>query len=192
MTIPNMKLTIDPIPAPFAIPEEMLSFGKVRYSKGGIGVQDTSMGLMYQLWRAELRNDGVYLSAPNTPIFKSLSVDDYLAFDFTFDQNMNPAYALTRPDDSKYVWWYNAVNGRYEAVELGSDVTDVRIILDDKRQSNIRNSDVMVFYIKDTCLMTRQQRDRFTIEYQLTGAGIKKLIQVGMAINYRLQFYVDS
>lgn len=176
--------------APYLWGAEARSTAVESWEMGGAGISDTSGGLLHQLWhgRLELDTGTVLLSAPNTPEFVLYSEAGITQMDFCFDQNMKPCLAFTK-NGLGYFWWYNTVNLQYETIALGGVLTPLAI-LDDKRDHFAGDSDVVLLYLRDGSLYCRDQRDRYTIEYDLNIHGIKRLLRVGFTTGLRVQIMV--
>lgn len=81
-------------------------------------------------------------------------------FSFSFDQNGRPLVTFA-VDSICYLWWFDPVEGATVIRNLGAGRTPV-CILDERRNFNISNSDILIFYInsQDKIVYLRQ-RDRF-------------------------------
>ena len=156
---------------------------------GGIGLSDPSQGHLYQLWKGEVLNiRAVYFSSPNTSrtfVFSSGYAIQELSI--TFDQNMRPYAAYSERGQAK-MYWYDSVAEAPAVFSLPLDARNPKITLDDKRASQIENSDVVLAYMRGTTLYVRYQRDRFSIEYPLRSNIDGDLLAVGFTDKYRLEF----
>ena len=88
-----------------------------------------------------------------------------------------------------YLRWYDSQAAQYVTTDFGLG-KNPRLTLDDKRQTQIGNSDVIFAYIRDGSVYYRMQRDRFQTEYQIASGLASSLVlrNIGMATNWRLQF----
>lgn len=170
---------------------ELRSTATESWEMGGVGISDPSGGLTYQMWHGVLdtTTGTVLLDAPNTPQFVLYSEAGITQMDFSFDQNMKPCLAFTQNGEAKF-WWYNTVNLQYETIILGEDNTTPLTLLDDKREGLLGTSDIVLFYLRAGRLYYREQRDRFTIEYDSSISGIRKLVRVGFTKGLRVQLMV--
>lgn len=189
--IPNHTFTVLPVPSPYLWGAEIRSTAVESWEQGGVGISDPSGGLTYQLWhgRLELPTGTVLLSAPNTPEFVLYSEAGITQMDFSFDQNMKPCLAFTK-NGHCFFWWYNTVNLQYETIDLGPDARTPVVLMDDKRDLLLGTSDIILFYLRSGRLYYREQRDRFTIEYDSTIAGINRILRVGFTEGLRVQLMV--
>jgi len=200
--MPADTLSTSPVPAVFTGPRAMPVQNLVDFEYGGIGIQDPSRGLMYQVWRCRVIGNSLILDAPNTPAF---SIHDGAAplteVSLAFDQNMRPTIAFVEGGRAKLLWYDSAIPGE-TVTELAAGVITPRVALDDKRQSQLGISDIILAYLRDGGLYYRQQRDRFLVEIDPTAdmpeeereaaraqvAASGGLIKIGMNRQLRLQF----
>ena len=123
-----------------------------------------------------------------TEILKAPKITE---IDLTFDQNMRPCVAFVS-DSIPKLYWYDTKIGDFNIMTF-SGILSPRVSLDDKRDFNISNSDIIFAYIKNNGLYYRQQRERFTVEHLLKSYQnnhSKLLWRIGMGINNRFLFYV--
>lgn len=188
--LPLHTLILNGPSAPYQWGAEILSSATESWEQGGVGISDPSGGLTYQLWHGVLEVDTgtVLLDAPNTPQFVLYSEPGITHMDFSFDQNMKPCLSFLK-DGLGYFWWYNTVTLQYETVALGEVETPL-CLLDDKRTETVGDSDIVLFYLRDGVMYCRDQRDRFTIEYDLQLSSIKRLLRVGFTTGLRVQIQV--
>lgn len=188
--IPLHTFMLAPPSSPYLWGAELLSKDTESWEMGGVGISDPSGGLTYQMWHGVLETDTgtVLLDAPNTPQFVLYSEAGITQMDFSFDQNMKPCLAFTQNGVAKF-WWYNTVNLQYEIITLPGAMTPL-VLLDDKRDEQLGQSDIVLFYLRDGRLYYREQRDRFTIEYDSTISGVRRLIRVGFTEGLRVQIAV--
>src|SRR3546814_4042279 len=66
-----------------------------------------------------------------------------------------------------------------------------RCSLDDKRELESANNDIILAYVRAGSLYVRYQRERYLDEH-LMRAGVSKLYQVGMNNQYRFQFSYEG
>jgi hypothetical protein len=186
--LPNNQLSEIPVPGTFVGGRALPITTVTDYEDGGIGLNDASQGTQYQIWKARLVGDDVLLSAPNTPEFVVYSAGGITEISFTFDQLMRFALAFVQGGQSKLLWYDTSVSSTVITV-LASDVTNPRVVLDDKRINQSASSDIILAYKRGTSLYYRQQRDRFTVEYLLATNITQKLNKIGFSNKLRLQFY---
>lgn len=188
--IPQHIFTTGIASSPYLWGAELLSTETESWEMGGVGISDPSGGLAYQTWHGvlDVSTGSVLLDAPNTPQFVLYSEAGITQMDFSFDQNMKPCLAFTQNGVAKF-WWYNTVNLQYEIIMLPGAMTPLTL-LDDKREGLLGNSDIILFYLRDGRLYYREQRDRFTVEYDSGISGIRRLLRVGFTKGLRVQIAV--
>lgn len=163
--------------------------GELDYESGGINIHDVSKGLEYQLWTFYFVGMSAYINAPNqsAPILLFTLISEIQEIRGCFDQNMAPFVAYKAADQYHY-WWYDTVTAAYIFSDLPNGVDSVACTLDDKRQFNSTNSDILLFYTNNNNLYMRRQRDRYQNEMLLKAGIGGRLVKVGMNGIERLQF----
>lgn len=185
------QLSTYPAPSPF-IGSRSRSISKRRdFEDGGIALNDTSQGLLYQQWRAILINNQVLLtSATQTTPVVILSATGIEEISFSFDQDMRHCLAYVQNGNSKFLW-YDPDVAEYVTIDLPSGTITPRVALDDKRPEFIDNSDIILAYVRDNNLYFRKQSDKFLTEYLLSTAVNYGLTKIGMGTALRFQFEFD-
>lgn len=193
MALPQNQLSSEPLPGYFLGARAQVFPDYIDYADGGVGIQDPSLGLDYQVWTAEIVEDivedRIVLSAPTHPATTVYTGDDITEVSLAFDQNMNPVIAFVEAGVAK-LYWYDTLVGEQAVTAIPGGVTHPRVALDDNREFNRANSDVILAYIKDGALYYRQQRDRYQIERQLSSGPWIALVRIGMGSTLRFQFQV--
>lgn len=164
------------------------------WEMGGVALNDPSQGLEVQLWRFSLTVDestgdsDVYVEAPSVPktlLFSGSYINEIAG---CFDQNMNPMVAYQEGGDPKIWWWDSTANAMVHTT-LPSGCIDLRCTLDDKRQFNVADSDIVLSYVRGGALYYRYQRERYLTEHLLFNAGsIERLVSLAMNEQWRLQW----
>lgn len=193
MSLPGDGLSSVPLPGHFLGARAQVFPDYIDYMDGGVAIQDPSLGLDYQVWTAEIVSDviedNIMLSAPTFPATTVYTGDDITEVSLAFDQNMQVCVAFVEAGVAKLLW-YDTTVSQLVVTELGADVTHPRVALDDNREFNRANSDIILAYIRDGALYYRQQRDRYTIERQLSSGPWIALVRIGMGSTLRFQFQV--
>ena len=199
--MPGNQLSQQLIYGDFLSPDNLPTDGTIAYELGGIGLNNSSAGLQYQVWTAQIRNprkpnSSVVISAPNTPQQTLFSFSGISQISLAFDQNMTPAIAFTAQGVA-YLWWYDATVPGYVFLALPTNSYSPNVTLDDKRtlSLDLKFSDIILAYIRDRNLYFRQLRDRFTIEYILLSNIIyynPTLYKIGMCATDRLLFQINA
>jgi hypothetical protein len=181
------------VPSEFTPPDDQVSSPLIDFERGGLALNNPSLGLNYQNWSCFVAPNGLDVQvqaesgAPIT-IFQQAAIE---TLTFTFDQNMRPCVAY-QIGDVVYLRWYDSVPQAF-VVTAFANIRDPKLALDDKRITQLAlNSDIIFAYISGTNLCYRQQRERFNTERVIrTGLpaslGLKN---IGMGRNLRLQFEI--
>lgn len=181
------------VPSEFLSPDDQVSSPLIDFERGGLALNDSSLGLNYQNWSCFVASNGLDVQvqpqsgAPIT-LFQQAGIETLA---FTFDQNMRPC-VVYQIGLNTFLRWYDSVPAAY-VTTMFSNMRDPKLALDDKRVTQLAlNSDIIFAYITGSNLCYRQQRERFATERVLrTGLpaslGLKN---VGMGRNLRLQFEI--
>jgi len=183
------------------------------YESGGFAIQDPSRGLLCNIWRARILNDKTEIvldarasSADGQSVspFVAITGVNITEVSISFDQNMRPAIAYVEDGTPKLNWYDTTIPGQTTTSYPG--IVTPRVSLDDKRMLQSQISDVIFAYIRSeggqNRIFYRQQRDRYTIEYDPTEdldpatraeyrAMVDEspgLIKIGMNRQLRMQF----
>ena len=162
------------------------------FESGSLTINDPGGGLFQSTWH--IYNVG-------TNVFINRLLDDYPKLVFTtnevptelnlaFDSNMQPQVAYVEAGIVKFRW-YDSLTENFTITSY-PDTYSPRLCLDDKRELESVYRDVLLFYIKrgeTEKLCYRQQRDRYTIEREITDVPTNtiRLGRVGMANTQRVQ-----
>lgn len=160
------------------------------WEQGGVGLSDTSQGLVSHTWRAWTDSKDIYIQRSDLPKDTAktlLAAPNITEIDLTFDQNMRPVLTYVSGGIAKLYW--------YDTVSQSQTITDFpnfqnpRVSLDDKRAFNTANSDVIFAYINNDQLCCRYQRERYGIEHVLHQLPPKtQLVKIGMGTANRFLF----
>lgn len=194
VALPNDQLSASPVKAAFSGARALPITAIVDYEDGGIAINDASLGLLYQRWRAILFRPGeadsyVQLDAREVAPFVLLELPGITEISIAFDQLMRPTLAFVR-EGIAYLRWFDSVPGEYVITEIGAGIITPRVSMDDKRfqaTNGYQLNDVILAYVRAGNLYYRQQRDRFAIE-RLLAEGVKPLIKIGFSRGLRFQF----
>lgn len=180
--MPENKLSTFNVYAPFLVPARTDPL--VDYEWGGVDLHDSSHGMRVFLWTCSYEN-GVIKVTNGTISHNLITVSNVTDLSIAFDLNMNPN-VFYRANGITYFWWYDTSVQQQVTTIYGADYLMPQLSLDDSRQTQVANSDIIMAYIKNKKLCMRIQRDRYEIEYTLADA--ETLIQIGMTKNYRFAF----
>lgn len=162
----------------------------IDYEDGGVAVNDTSKGHLYQIWRARLIREQVLLGAPSVPEFVLYEGSGITEISFAFDQNMRPVLAFMQAGQPK-IRWHDPVAGGQVVTDLPAAALTPKVLLDDKRPTQENNSDVILAYVRDGGLYFRQQRDRYLVERLLATGITTGILRFGLSDQLRLQFMME-
>lgn len=184
--IPENRLSTTAMPAELLLADPQPSM-KEALSRGGVALSDPSLGLDFQTWT--LTTDGTDVSiqgetGPSTVLFSSTGVSEV---SLAFDQNARPFVAFVDATGPKF-WWYDSLIQGARTTDLPAGSQNPRCCLDDSRPSQDSASDIILAYVRAGVLYFRAQRDRYTIERQLTTGLFAPLRYVAMNKALRLQF----
>ena len=191
--LPADSLSTSAVPSNYLFPDILPPADDLDYELGGIGLNDPSAGMLFQVWTGRLVIDPLtdvgsfFLSAPNTPEVLTLAGVGISDISFCFDQNMQPFVAFVQAGQAKYRWFDPTVNLQI-ITDLPAGTGTPRSCLDDKRFLQNSISDVILTYTRSGNLYYRQQRDRYGVEYLLATEVVGQVLQVGMNVGNRLQF----
>lgn len=183
--IPANTFTVDAIVSNFISPnsDPYIAFRQVVL--GGLAIGDPSKGRTFQRWVIAYEAGTINVKPENGSIAFSLIASDVLSISLSFDNNMGIVIAWRTITGAK-LYYYNSISSTYTTREFIGP-TSCRVCVDDARDFNSSQSDVIFAYTKDGKLYYRQQRDRYDVEY-LIGTTTKKLIKAGPNEGNRLQF----
>ena len=160
------------------------------WEQGGVGLSDTSQGLVSHIWRAWTDSKAIYIQRSDLPKDTAktlLAAPDITELDFTFDQNMRPVLTYVSGGIAK-LYWYDTVSQSQTVTDF-PNAKNPRVSLDDKRAFNTANSDVIFAYINNDQLCCRYQRERYGIEHVLHQLPPKtQLVKIGMGTANRFLF----
>ena len=160
------------------------------WESGGVGLSDTSQGLVSHIWRAWTDSKDIYIQRSDLPKDTTktlLAASNITELDLTFDQNMRPVLTYVSGGIAK-LYWYDTVSQSQTITDF-PNVQNPRVSLDDKRAFNTANSDVIFAYINNDQLCCRYQRERYGIEHALHQLPPKtQLVKIGMGTANRFLF----
>ena len=198
--IPDNELSSSAVISGFSFPVKQPGDFLVDWEFAGIYLNDPSQGLAVKLWRLDgVRNvdtgdidvivsapGGVDIGEPSRVLFSGAGISELA---LSFDQNMNPFVAYTQGADAK-IYWYDPTLPGMTHTTLPSGTRTMRCTLDDKRDTNTGNSDIVLSYIRGGNLCVKYQRERYLTEHVLkAGVGVNaELVSLAMNTGARLQW----
>jgi hypothetical protein len=181
------------VPGLLAAPDNIGSSFFVDYERGGADIGNASLGLDLLDWQCKYNptTGDVFINPVGELDALYITIPGASEMAFAFDQSMRPVLAYMVGTTGK-LRWYDTVTAGYVITDFAG-IRSPRLSLDDKRPSQLANSDVIFAYIKangDLCY--RQQRDRYETERVLhTGVDpANRIVAVGMAGNLRMHFEI--
>ena len=198
MALPHDAVSSEVVAAGYEYAASLSVSALVDYEDGGIALNDASLGLLHQVWRArilenlETEQAEIWIDAEGVDAFLWRAADDITEVSIAFDQNMRLHVAWVENGEA-FFYWYDTNVSNHVTTNYGSAVITPRITMDDKRPLQIQRNDIILAYLKAGDLRYRQQRDRYTIE-RVIEADVNSpgLIKVGMSKALRLQFMLQN
>lgn len=180
--LPDNELSTHSVAAPFLAPYRLDKL--VDYEWGGIDLADTSQGLQVKIWTCKyLGNQIIITDGLITHII--LNVENVTALSFAFDLSMQPVVTYVVNSET-YLNWYDTAISQRVTTNFGASFITPQLALDEHREVQSSNADVIFSYIKNNKVYMRLQRERFLIEHEIATA--KRLVQIGMMTNQRFGF----
>ncbi len=184
--MPGGVLSAITIQGSFVEPNRKRREPLIDYEMGGVGLQDPSGGLQYQLWTIESNGTDVYVRAEHVAPVLLFSRPGITRVTLGFDLNMRVHAAFVQNGVS-WLWWYDSQAGAMIFTAY-PDASYPTLGTDEKRSSELANSDLLFAYMRGQNLCVRMQRDRFLIEYAYPIGRNAELVAIGMNSANRFQF----
>jgi hypothetical protein len=190
MSLPQHALSDPAFPAAFLVPDDMDSSLLESFEYGGVAINDGTQGRMVQFWRAWIDVTGTTIQCSpisGSPITTLVTgATNLTSVSIAFDSNMAPALAYIENGVLKFRWFNTTIQAFQTDIYTGA--TSGKVSADDKRRSQDGASDVILGYTRGGKLFTREQRDRYQVEYEMGPCGSLKLRRMGMHNRLRFQF----
>lgn len=186
--IPGGEFTVVPIVSDFNPPLDEPYNPLNQKVWGGVALNDGSLGRMVRYWEVSYDGTNINVNPEGDPVVFFIAQSNVESVSLGFDASMSPILGWQSAGTSN-VYFYNGITSSYQTTTI-SGTTSCRVFLDDPRDFNAADSDVMIAYTKNNTLYYRQQRDNYTIEYTI-GATVKLLTKAGLNTVNRLQFQLD-
>lgn len=160
---------------------------------GGVAISNTSQPFQY-FWYGFVKGNAIYIQREgHEPIAVLAFFGKVTEMSFTFDQNMRTTIAYVEDNIAKF-YWYDSLTSQNVITEY-PNIKNPKLSLDDKRNFNVANSDIIFAYISDNNkLCYRLQRERYGAEHVLlvddTKTELKplELFDIGMSTENRFLF----
>jgi hypothetical protein len=205
MAIPEGRMATTVEESTYVVPDGRKFYRFINYELGPIGIEDTSEGLLYQVWGFTWDSGTGNITAVGETSGDNVVVHNIAnmsLFTVTFDQNgrVNMAYMS---QGVPYLWWYDTLTAQTETLDLstiyGSGIESVSLYLDDKRAIEDEKSDMLLWFTLETAtpglydLHMAEQRDRFqTSTIMLSDIETPYIQNAGMNSNLRGQLVLSS
>ncbi len=155
---------------------------------GGVALNDSSQGLMIQIWKLYYENGWMKLMDSFGNIQNIISVNGIVTeVSLAFDQNMRVTIAYVVDGITKLYWFDSLANAMTTTTFTG--YTNPLVSFDDGRTFAIPNSDIIFAYIRGGNVYWRNQRERYQTERFVRSAPVgSTLRQIGMTKGLRFTF----
>lgn len=195
--IPENSVSDNSVHAPFSDTVRGAVEYRTDYETGGVALNDGSEGMQVKLWTLRVVNDykEVQVSAPGVPwttLFTRANVIEQASL--AFDNNMNPFVTFVEESGAAYMYWFDSLDSTQKFSALAGGVVDPRCCVDDRRATQVENSDIVLAYLRAGSLYVRYQRERYQTEH-LMQAGLgtaARLVDVGMNRGLRFQWWLRN
>ena len=196
MSLPNNRLASENLPSLLLTPDTLgrQQDRTVDFERGGAGLNDPSQGLDVQNWRARIVGEDVFVGIhPGGAETKVITVAGITEVSLAFDQNMRPSLAYIANGAAKLYWYDSSLPGQ-TTTTVGACIRSPFITLDDKRDGVTAQSDILMFYFRESGLYYRQQRERFGFERLLASfvSNTLWISRAGMNSALRMQIEVQG
>jgi len=194
--IPRAAFEAGDNPTGVAPPKNQTRFRWMDRAFGGVDVQDTSKGFLYQIWTAtyDVLSGNVALSSEDgkTRLAMTLHGIDEIALSFDINCNWVLAWRLT--NKKAFVSYYHDASLGRVTEYLGM-CSSIMMSVDDVRGILIGVSDILVTYITlARRLVVRGQREKYRVAHDM-GVLVpaeQELANFGMGANGRLQWVTTN
>lgn len=162
-------------------------------SMGGVDLNDPSEGLNVYTWKAwwDPVTEVIYIVHPVTStLIPTRTVVGLQSLSFAFDTNMQPAIAYEGVGGS-FIYFFDSSSGSFTTFSLPFGSRSMHMYHDIKRYTSLpsNTTDALLFYLRGDKLFSRQQRDRYAVEYQLAtlASDTCRIRKLGLNSDYRIQ-----
>lgn len=157
------------------------------FERGGIALNDPSQGRDVQDWRIRVDGTAIKIGPVDGAEVTYFIEAGVTEVSLAFDTNMRPTIGYMSSGACK-LRYFDTLSLSEQTITIAGAKSPF-LSLDDKRQTQNANSDILFFYIRANNLYFRQQRDRYQTErLLLTGVGANASIhRVGMNAKLRME-----
>lgn len=195
MAMPGNVLVEPFQPAPFDEPDDVPHIPPTEdLELGGTDLNDPSQGLQVKDWKFFLVGNDVAVAPAAGGVATILFTRPNVTWvSGAFDQNMAPAVVFINNDQAT-LWYFDTVDNAYVFFDLPVGVRTPFLTMDDKRAIANQYNDILLFYVLDTNLCYRQQRNRYQVErilHSFNGPQVD-IMRCGMNKGLRVQIEVEG
>lgn len=183
--IPLESFTPAPVVRAFIDPYGRPYDPAIGWSPGGINLNNGAQGREVQLWYATFNATHILIHKEFGGLQSSIAIPGVQAVSLAFDSNMQPTLAYKDAGGQRLRFFDAAVSDFTTITQAAA--TSGLVALDDIRDANSENSDVIWGYTRDGNLYYRVQRERYITE-RLVGPVRGPLINMGPTDERRLMF----
>jgi hypothetical protein len=187
MAIPggNTNFTPTPIVGNFLPPNDTAYNPLSQIIWGGIAINDPSAGRQYQFWEVFYDNSDIKIKPITGSVEFTYAAPNAIITSGAFDQNMAAVVSYVDTSNVATIYYFG-ISG-YTTLTV-SNVTSMRLVVDDSRDYYTSASDVFWCYVRNDILYYRIQRENYATEYQIGAAYGKQIQRVGLTDKNRVQF----
>lgn len=187
MAIPggNQNFTVVPEVGNFLPPNNLPYNPLSQIISGGIEVGDPSEGRNYQYWEVFYNSGEIKVKPVGGSVEFTHSAPNATIVSGAFDQNMSAVVAWLDTSGTASIYYFG--QSGYTTLTV-SNVTSLRLCVDDIREYYSANSDIFFAYTKSNNLYYRIQRENYAIEYLVGAAADVSIRRMGLTNKNRFQF----
>lgn len=186
--MPGHVVTPEPLRGNWLYPPRNSNTPLIDKEVGGVGYQDPSQGLAVKTWTLEYRDGAMHLSADGTADIVLFSRPGVVEVALAFDINMRAVVGFTDAGGTTF-WYYNTLTNQMDFFPyLPAGSTSLRATLDSRDPLTSSTADVLLSYVRNNNLYSREQRDRYEVEYLLATNAGTKVLNMGLSTVNRMQF----
>lgn len=187
MAIPGGNTNFTPTPeVGNFLPPNNLPFNPLsQIISGGIAVGDPSQGRQYQYWETFYDSGSIKMKPVGGSVEFIHSAPNATIVSGAFDQNMSAVVSWLDTSGTASIYYFGPSG--YTTLTV-SNVTSLRLAVDDTREYYSADSDIFFAYTKNNNLYYRIQRENYATEYLVGAATDVSIRRMGLTNKNRFQF----